>query len=39
MQKWDRIWTDSALYEKYGVTKDEQDYIESMIRPMVESDE
>jgi site-specific DNA-methyltransferase (adenine-specific) len=36
IQKWDRIWTDEALYEKYGVTKSEQAYIESMIRPMGE---
>lgn len=33
-QKWDRIWTDEALYEKYGITTEEQAYIESMIRPM-----
>lgn len=36
MQKWDRKWTDEALYEKYGVTKSEQAYIETMIRPMGE---
>ncbi len=34
LQAWDRIWTDAALYEKYGITKDEQALIESMIRPM-----
>jgi len=34
MQTWDRIWTDTALYEKYGITEDEQAFIESMIRPM-----
>jgi site-specific DNA-methyltransferase (adenine-specific) len=34
LQTWDRNWTDEALYEKYGVTKDEQAFIESMIRPM-----
>jgi site-specific DNA-methyltransferase (adenine-specific) len=33
-QPWDRVWTDAALYEKYGITADEQAYIESMIRPM-----
>jgi site-specific DNA-methyltransferase (adenine-specific) len=33
-QPWDRIWTDAALYEKYGITAEEQAYIESMIRPM-----
>ena len=39
MQTWDRIWTDTALYEKYGVTDGEQAFIESMIRPMGEGDE
>jgi site-specific DNA-methyltransferase (adenine-specific) len=34
IQSWDRIWTDAALYEKYGITPDEQSFIESMIRPM-----
>ncbi|WP_298329744.1 Eco57I restriction-modification methylase domain-containing protein [Asticcacaulis sp.] len=35
MQTWDRIWTDEALYEKYGITPEEQAYIESQVRPMV----
>jgi len=34
IQTWDRIWTDAELYEKYGITGDEQAYIESIIRPM-----
>jgi site-specific DNA-methyltransferase (adenine-specific) len=34
MQTWDRIWTDAALYEKYGITADEQAYIESQIKEM-----
>lgn len=34
MQTWDRVWTDAALYEKYGITDGEQTLIESMIRPM-----
>lgn len=34
MQAWDRTWTDAALYEKYGITKDEQSYIESQVRGM-----
>ena len=34
MQVWDRVWTDAALYEKYGITPDEVAFIESMIRPM-----
>jgi site-specific DNA-methyltransferase (adenine-specific) len=33
-QTWDRIWTDEELYKKYGVTKKEATYIESMIREM-----
>lgn len=38
LQTWDRLWTDTALYEKYGVTSEEQAYIESMIRPMEAAD-
>lgn len=34
MQTWDRIWTDEELYKKYGLTNDEIDYIEAVIRPM-----
>jgi site-specific DNA-methyltransferase (adenine-specific) len=34
MQTWDRIWTDAELYEKYGITTEEQEYIEEMIREM-----
>lgn len=34
MQKWDRTWTDGALYEKYGITKKEQAYVESQVREM-----
>lgn len=33
-QTWDRTWTDAELYKKYGVTKEEQAYIESMIKEM-----
>ncbi len=33
-QAWDRAWTDADLYEKYGITEDEQASIESLIRPM-----
>jgi site-specific DNA-methyltransferase (adenine-specific) len=35
----DRKWTDAMLYKKYGITKNEIAFIESMIRPMGESDE
>lgn len=33
-QSWDRTWTDKALYKKYALTKDQIDYIESVIKPM-----
>lgn len=35
----DREWTDKKLYKKYGLTTDEIAFIETMIRPMGESDE
>lgn len=35
-QTWDRTWTDAELYKKYGIIKDEQAYIESMIKEMPE---
>lgn len=38
-QAWNKTWTDEVLYEKYGITKSEGAYIESMIRPMGEGDE
>lgn len=34
LQTWDRIWTDEMLYQKYGITAEEQAYIESQIRVM-----
>ncbi len=33
-QTWDRIWTDEALYEKYGLNEEDIAYIEASIRPM-----
>lgn len=33
-QTWDRRWTDAELYKKYGITKEEQEYIESMVKEM-----
>lgn len=33
-QQWDRVWTDGALYAKYGVTDDEIAFIEKLVRPM-----
>ena len=34
IQNFDETWTDEKLYTKYGITSDEIDFIESMIRPM-----
>ena len=34
MQDFSKPWTDKELYEKYGLSEEEIDYIESMIRPM-----
>lgn len=34
MQDFSESWTDEKLYAKYGLTKDEIAFIESMIRPM-----
>ena len=38
-QNWNQDWNDEALYKKYGITKSEISFIESMIRPMGEADE
>jgi site-specific DNA-methyltransferase (adenine-specific) len=35
----DQEWTDDMLYRKYGFTKAEVAFIESMIRPMEDADE
>lgn len=34
MQDFSRTWTDTDLYAKYGLTDEEIEFIESMIRPM-----
>lgn len=34
MQTWNRTWRDEELYEKYGITRKEQTYIESQVREM-----
>jgi len=34
-QKWNQNWTDAKLYKKYGLNAEEQQYIESVIRPML----
>jgi site-specific DNA-methyltransferase (adenine-specific) len=33
-QTWNRTWTDQDLYAKYGITRNEQAYIESQVRAM-----
>jgi len=38
-QKWDRVWTDEALFAMYKITANEQAYITEVIRPMGEADE
>jgi site-specific DNA-methyltransferase (adenine-specific) len=39
VQDFSKPWTDEELYKKYGLTKDEIAFIESMIRPMEPSNE
>ena len=34
IQDFSKPWTDEELYEKYGLTQEEIDFIESMIKPM-----
>ena len=34
LQDFSKPWTDAELYAKYGLTEDEIDFIESMIKPM-----
>jgi len=34
VQAWSRLWTDKELYDKYGITAQEQAYIESQVREM-----
>ena len=34
LQDFSKPWTDEELYKKYGLTQEEIDFIESMIRPM-----
>jgi site-specific DNA-methyltransferase (adenine-specific) len=39
IQNFNETWTDEKLYKKYGLSQEEIDFIESMIRPMDSSDE
>lgn len=34
LQNFDELWTDEKLYKKYGITDEEIEFIESLIRPM-----
>lgn len=36
MQDFSEPWTDEKLYAKYGITKSEQKFIESLIKPIEE---
>ena len=38
-QTWDRVWTDEALYKKYGLSKTDIAHIEACIRPRACEDE
>ncbi|NLR70777.1 restriction endonuclease [Novosphingobium sp. ERN07] len=38
-QNWETKWTDGKLYEKYGLSSDEIAFIESIVRPMNDSDD
>lgn len=33
-QDWSRPWSDADLYARYGITQDEIDFIEKVVRPM-----
>ena len=34
LQEWSHLWTDEELYRKYNLTKQQIEYIESLIKPM-----
>ena len=38
-QDWSQDWTDEILYKKYGITKHEIAFIDSVIRPMEDNDD
>jgi site-specific DNA-methyltransferase (adenine-specific) len=38
-QTWNRVWTDEALYKKYGLSKADIAHIEACIRPRTDDDE
>lgn len=34
IQEWNQTWTDKKLYKKYGITADEEAFIERLVKPM-----
>lgn len=34
VQSWDEEWTDEKLYKKYGITEEEQKFIDTLIKSM-----
>jgi site-specific DNA-methyltransferase (adenine-specific) len=34
LQNFDKVWTDEMLYKKYGISDEEIEFIDSLIRPM-----
>jgi hypothetical protein len=38
IQDWTRMWTDEALYKKYGISQEEIAFIETLVRPMTLDD-
>ena len=39
MQDFSESWNDEKLYKKYKLTKEEINYIETMVRPMSDEEE
>lgn len=39
VQDFTRGWTDEQLYEKYGITDEEAEFIDSKIKPMPQAGE
>ena len=37
MQDFSKPWTNEALYEKYGITEEEIDLIDSLVKPLADS--
>ena len=39
MQTWDKQWTDEELYKSYGLSAEEIEFVEKIVRPMESSDD